>query len=423
MAYDILLKNVNIYCGGGELLENKHMAISNGKIVAISDNISTDMAIRCIDCTGKMVSPGFVDTHMHIDLSYTYDFSLDVPSLIGGAGKFRSMFAKNTCDSDEVIYQEVVDRCARTIDNCLINGTTALKTNVTTFDFWKTLAIDAIIDLKERYKGLIDVYNIIDFHPQEPSEYFFESIQPYQKEMAEKGLIDYVGGYPHKHPNGKEVVDIIFDIAKEYSLPIDIHCDESDVPMLTCFEYVLDKIIATNMQGKVSFGHVTALSASMLDEKTAQRLIKKAVLAQANITSLTSCNMYLMNDSRRGPTRVRELQEAGVNVAVASDDIHEILRPYGNCDLLEEALLTAQVHKMGTTKLMRQAFDMITYNAAKNALISGYGTQVGCVADLVIIDAKSPEDAMINLSSRDFVIKNGKIVVEKGICSCFMAGA
>lgn len=415
MKCDLLLVNANVYCGKGELLEKKDMAILDGKIILVSENIDKSMAKTVIDCTDKMISPSFIDTHMHIDLSYTYDYKLDVPSLIGGCSKLATAFLPKLANTYEEVYEELFDRCAKTIDSCLVNGTTALKTNVTNFDEWGKASIVSIVDLKKRYKGVFDVYNAIDFNTPYASEYFYKEMLPHQYEMLERNDIDFIGGYPYKHPDFKKEVDNIFAIAEKYNLPIDIHCDESDVPILECFEYVLDKIIETNMQGRVTLGHLTALSASTMNEETAKSLIEKAAQAKINVTSLTSCNMYLMNENRRGPTRVMDFVESGVNVAIASDDIQEILRPYGNCDLLEEARLTAQIHKMTTTKLMRDVFDMITYNAAKNAMIEGYGSTAGSVADLVIIDAKTPEDAIYHISKRSYVIKNGKIVVENGV--------
>ena len=312
------------------------------------------------------------------------------------------------------MYDDIYARSAKTLDNCMRHGTTAVKTNVSYFPQWKGLAFQAMLDLKEAYKDRIDLYNLICFTYQIPDEIFEKEVVPEWETMAAEGKVDFIGGYPHKYPNSKEIIDEIFERARKYNRPIDIHCDESDVPNLDCFSYVLDKIIETGMEGKVSFGHVTALSAKMLDEDTAQKLIKKAVRAKANITSLTSCNMFLMQSTRRGPTRVKELTDAGVNVAVASDDVREILRPFGNCDLLEEALLTAQVHKMGTKRELRQVFDMISYNPALNTLLQDYGVKEGCKADLVLLDAQTPEEAILKQSAKLYVFKHGKVVARSG---------
>lgn len=414
MKYDYLIKEVNLYYGNGELEEAKDVAIKDGYITEVGTGLSEADANRVIDGKGRLLSPGFVDSHMHIDINYTYDYELAVPSLIGGARVFKSLFDR--CDNwtKKEIYDDIYARSARTLDNCMRHGTTAVKTNITYFPQWKGLAFRAMLDLKEAYQDRVDLYNLICFTNPVPDEIFEKEVVPEWEALAAEGKVDFIGGYPHKYPNGKEIIDGIFERAKKYDRPIDIHCDESDVPNLDCFSYVLDKIIETGMEGKVTFGHVTALSAKMLDEDIAQELIKKAARAKANITSLTSCNMYLMQSTRRGPTRVKELMDAGVNVAVASDDVREVLRPYGNCDLLEEALLTAQVHKMGTKEELRQVFDMISYNPARNTLLEDYGVRKGCKADLVLIDANTPEEAILKQSAKLYVFKHGRVVARDG---------
>lgn len=414
MKYDVLIKGGNLYHGNGDMEYKQDIGIKDGFIIEKGENLSETEAEKVIDAKGMLVSPGFLDTHMHIDLSYTFDYTNDVPSLIGGAKMFPSYFDKCYSWTKEEMYEDITRRSAQTIDACIVQGTTGLKTNVTYMNFWKGMALDSMVELKERYKDKCDVFNCVTFTHPEKDEIFELEVVPEWEQAARDGKIEFVSGYPHKHPDGKAVIDSIFAHAKEFNLPIDIHCNESDVPDLGCFEYVIDKTIEEHMEGKVTMGHVTALSSKMMSDEEAKRLIEKAARAQVNVTTLTSCNMYLMNDNRRGPTRVEELLNAGVNVAVASDDIREVLRPYGNCDLLEEALLTAQVHKFGTVELLRTAFDTVTYNGAKNCLLEHYGVKPGCQADIVILEAPTPEAALLDQCKKPYVLKKGKVVASYG---------
>lgn len=414
MKYDIIFKNANLYYGNGELAEHKDMGIKDGYIEAVEDKLCEDEADQVIDVTGCMISPGFVDSHMHIDLNYTYDHELVTTSLIGGAKLFEPMFAHSFLETKQQIFDDITERSAKTIEECLVHGSTALKTNVTYFKSWEGIALDSMLYLKEKYKEVFDLYTACTFTMQDDDGTFDEKVVPLWEQAARDGKIDFVSGYPHKFPNGRVIIDSIFERAKEFQLPIDIHCDESDVPNLNCFSYVLDKIIETGMQGHVTCGHVTALSSKLLDEEIAKELVEKAARADVNITTLTSCNMFLMNMNRRGPTRVKELTDAGVKVSIASDDVREVLRPFGNCDLVEEALLTAQVHKMGTKKELRQIFDMISYNPARNTEIKNYGVKVGCKADLVVLAAPTPEDVILDQPEKPYVLKNGKIVARSG---------
>ena len=129
--------------------------------------------------------------------------------------------------------------------------------------------------------------------------------------------------------------------------------------------------------------------------------------------------MYLMgrNDHqpiRRGVTRVDELLRAGVNVSVASDNIRDPYRPFGNGDLLEEALFAAQVLQYGTRKQLEETLRMVTTRPARNALLSGYGLAEGCRADLVVIDALTAREAVISGAQRLYVFKEGRLTARNG---------
>lgn len=414
MKYDIILKQVNLYHGNGNLECKMDVGIKDGIIARTAASIPDAYGDRVIDLTGCMVSPGFVDSHMHIDLNYTFNYSLAVPSLIGGAKQFLSIFYEDYYHTRQEMFDDITERSARTIENCVANGTTALKTNVTYLKPWKGISLDSIEYLKEKYKELCDVFILVCQYNPEPDVIFEQEVRPEWEQAICDGRVDFLAAYPHKHPDGRAIIDDVFANSEKLGLPIDMHCDESDVPNLDCFSYILDKTIETGMQGRVTLGHVTALASHLFPDDEAERLIEKAARADINITSLTSCNLYLMNMNRRGPTRVRELTEAGVNVAVASDDVREVLRPYGNCDLLEEALLTAQVHKMVTADELRQVFDMVSYNAAKNCLMENYGVHEGCKADLVVLRAGTPEQAILTQCSKPYVFKAGRIVARDG---------
>lgn len=165
--------------------------------------------------------------------------------------------------------------------------------------------------------------------------------------------------------------------------------------------------------------NLTALDAPGIDEDELAAVIEKAAKAQANVTSLVSCNMYLMgrkaaNPVRRGPTRLKQLMAAGVNCCYASDNIRDAWRPYGNADMMQEAMVAAHCMQYAFPDELDTIWQMGTYNPAKNALVDGYGVEVGCRADLVVLDAASADAALIDQAKKLWVVKGGKIVAEGG---------
>lgn len=401
--YDCMIKNVNLYLGKGELMTDADLAVKDGKIVRAERDLDPKDAEQVYYGEGKLALPGFMDTHMHIDKAFTMDNDETVSLIEACANSDRKMESYYGW-TDDAIYQEIMEHSSKAAEWCIVHGTTLLRTNVLFHPNWKTLALKAMNDLKIKYADYITIQSCVGF----PDEFRGELCA-----AAERGEIDVIGGYPHLCPDYRAVTDDCFELAQKYQLPVDLHCDESDVTNLDCFEYIIECTQKYGMEGKVTCGHVTGLNASGLEEDRAENLVQKAAEAKINVTSLTSCNMYLMNTERRGPSRVRQLTESGVNVSIASDNIRDTFRPFGNCDLLEEALLTAQVHKFGTVKWLRETMDMITYHPAVTALAEHYGLEAGCYADFSVVDAPTPEEAILRKASRDLVFRRGKLVSRK----------
>lgn len=403
--YDLLVTGGNLFLKDLPAEMGMDIAVKDGMIVKVAESIEPDLAEKVIDAKGKLIVPTFMDTHMHIDKAFTMDDD-DTLSLIAACNNSERQDIRYFDWTDEQIYDEIMDHSSRVVEMCIAHGTTLLKTNLLFTPNWKTIALDVMMDLKKKYKGYCEVLNGVSF----PDEFREELIK-----ATADGKTDYIAGYPHLMPDHKACTDDCFRIAQEYNLPVDLHCDESDCINLDCFRYIIKKTREYHMEGLVTCGHVTGLNANKMPDELAETAIREAAEVQMNVTSLTACNMYLMNTTRRGPTRVRQLVEGGVNVAVASDNIRDTFRPFGNCDLLEEALTTAQVHKFGTSEWLHKTLEFVTYNAAKNALAKDYGLKEGCKADFNILDAATPDMAVISKAKRLYVLKDGKIIAKNGV--------
>ncbi len=115
---------------------------------------------------------------------------------------------------------------------------------------------------------------------------------------------------------------------------------------------------------------------------------------------------------RRGMTRVKELMEAGINVAFGQDALLDPWYSFGSCDMLEVAHMGLHVAQMTGVDQMRQIFEAVTYNGAKVMGLEGYGLEPGCRADVVILQAADTHEALRLKSARLFVIRRGKIIAE-----------
>lgn len=404
MMYDLLIKKAKLESEN----ELKDIGILNGKIAEIGTDIPENMGKETILANGRLVTNGFVDSHMHFDKTMSMG-EVETKTLDEAIEEFTKYCTSMDC----VEWKADIKRRARDAARQSVQaGTTTLRTHVNIEAGTDLYGVEALNELKEELKDYVDI-KITSL----PSFYDGREAQDKRFELLDlacrKGMLDFLGGAPFLHDNWEELTEKTFALAVKYDLPIDFHVNESDLPDVRNFEQIADLTIRYGYQGRVSCGHVTALNA--VDEETAARVIGKAKLADLNIITLPSCNLYLMGridkqPIRRGTTRIREFIEAGVNISYASDNIRDVFRPIGNGDMLEEGLLTAQVAQMVTKSDLETVFKMGTVNPAKALLLEDYGMEVGKQADLLIFDSESVASALMNQATRNYVIKKGKVV-------------
>ncbi len=406
MMYELLVKNARIFdC---ETLAD--IAVKDGKIASIAPNIEESLAKQVISADGHLVAPGFVDSHMHFDkvLSLGNTESPTLQQAVANFTKYLQSVAPNELKND-------IQRRAREVARmCCVAGTTALRTNANVEASVGTKGMEALSQLKEEVKDSIEIQitALPSFYDGAENQ---KSRMAQLREAAAAGLLDYMGGAMHLHENWEELTRELFEIAVKYDLPIDFHVDESDHADVRNFMQIAQLTKAYGYEGRVSCGHVTALCA--VDDATAEKAILAAKDAELHIVTLPSCNLYLMGRSdrqpiRRGVTRIREFLQAGVNICYASDNIRDPFRPIGNGDMLEEALITAQVAQMVTKSELEQVFKMGTVNPAKALGLKHYGLKEGCFADFVVMEAQTAAEAIISGATRLYVVKRGKIVAQ-----------
>lgn len=396
---EVLIRNANVFDVGKGL----DIAVRDGKIVQIGPDLPMTASTE-LRADNKLVVPGLVESHTHLDKSFTA-VDEDTPNLQEAYGIFARYLAKIP---PEGMVEDIKARSRRVLDWELASGASAVKSHVLVCPQWGMGSLQAINELKEEYRGRLDLYNITQWTPEYDREF---------RAAAKAGEIDFIAGYPLFTDDPMGNIDQVFALAEEYGLPLDLHIDERDEPDISCFLSVIEHTRRYHMEGRVTCGHVTALCA--VEDEPAHRAICEAVEAGINIITLPSCNMFLMGRKdrqpiRRGVTRVDEFLKAGANVAVASDNVRDPYRPFGNGDLLEEALFAAQVLQYGTADQLDEVMRMITTRPARNTMIPDYGLAQGCRADLVILDAPTAKEAIISQSERLYVLKGGRIVVKDG---------
>lgn len=384
--------------------ELKDIAIKDGQIQDVGENLSYP-AQQVIEAKGRLTIPSFVDVHTHLEKAMV-GVDPGVNSLEDAILAFGSRYFSLT-------KEDIQARARQVLELAIENGTGTIRSHVTVVPEIGLMALEALLELKEKAKGVIDLQLVA---MPAGVKYELDSKTLELLEEAARLGVEALGGAPHLALNPCEVIDKTLDLAEKYDLSLDFHVDETDEPDVRTLEYLAEQVLKRGLEGRVVAGHCCALAA--VSDEVADRVIAKVKEAGISVVTLPSCNLYLMGRKdkqpiRRGVTRIRELLKAGVNVAYASDNIRDPFRPFGNADMLEEALITAQVVQMGLPQELEIVLRMGTYNAAQAAGLGKlYGLHPGAQADIVILDARDPGEAIITQATKLYVLKKGRVVAK-----------
>lgn len=379
------------------------IAIRHGVIEDVAASIEAPAA-RTIDAAGGLVTSSFIDPHFHLDKVLSRG--------LFGAVSYQESFAKARDVKKHFTADDVEERACRALDLAVAQGIGRMRTNVDVDFATRLVSLEGVLRARERFRGLIDI-EIIAF-PQEGIV-----TDPEAPALLEEALemgAEFIGGLPEFErsvEDQKTHVRTIFDIAETRAVPIDFHCDYTDLPEFKTLEMVADMTIERGMQGRVTAGHCCALAVYPDDE--AKRVIDKVKQAGIAVTILPIANLQMLGGSQRTPhdrgsSRVKELLDAGVNVSAGADNMFDIWFRFNRMDPVDTAYITCLSAGMRTDEEVREAFDMTTVRPARLMGLDRHHVGPGGAADLVIHAASNLVDIFRNLPGRRIHLKNGRAV-------------
>jgi len=196
---------------------------------------------------------------------------------------------------------------------------------------------------------------------------------------------------------------------------VDMHCDESDDPWSRHIESLAAETVRLGLHGRVTGSHLTSMHS--MDNYYVSKLIplirESGVHAVANpLINITLQGRHDSYPKRRGMTRVKELMAAGVNVAFGHDCVMDPWYSLGSHDMLEVAQMGLHVGQLTGTAEMRRCFEAVTVNGAKALNLENYGIAAGNNADLIVLQASDPIEALRLRPARLQVIRRGAVIAE-----------
>jgi cytosine/creatinine deaminase len=378
------------------------IAVADGRIAALGQGF--DEAAESYDAGGRLVCAGLIETHIHLDKS----------RIIGRcpppSGRRVNPVTMTAPLKKDFTVEDVRARAEATLRECLVNGATRMRTQVEIDPGIGLRGYEAVHSLIADYKWAIDIE--ICVFPQDGLTNY-----PGTEELLVAALkkgAPVLGGAPRYDSDPAAQLQRVFALAREFDVDLDLHLDVGDSPDGMLIHQVLELTERYRRGGRVVAGHMAKLS--LLPPAEVAALARRLAGAGIAVTVLPATDLYLMGRERdhavvRGVADANFLSANGVTCSLSSNNVLNPATPYGDCSLIRMANLHANVLQIAAPEELRALFGMLTERSARLLNLKDYGIAPGNPADLVVIDAETPEQAIAEIRPPLAVWKRGRRTV------------
>jgi cytosine/creatinine deaminase len=404
-TYNLLLRHCRLLHLDQEIT-TVDIAIQDGKIAAIAPQISASAQLE-LDLDGQLVSPPFVESHIHLDSALTVGEPRwnQSGTLFEGIEIWRER-------KQNLTVEDVKRRAIATLKQQAMQGVLFVRSHADVSEA-NLIALQGLLEVREEVKDWMTL-QVVAF----PQDGIYGS--PKNEMLMEKAMemgADVVGGIPHyelTREDGVKSIHHIFELAEKYDRLIDVHCDEIDDDNSRFLEVMVACAIRSGMGSRVTASHTTAFGS--YNNAYAYKLLGFLRRTQINFIANPLINITLQGRTdtypkRRGVTRVKELWQQGMNVSLGHDCVQDPWYSLGTGNMLDVAFMLLHVSQMTGKTEIDACYDMVTWNGAKTLSIEDqYGVEVGKPASLIVIDAIDRYDAIRRRATVRYVISQGKLL-------------
>ncbi|RAI60392.1 amidohydrolase family protein [Roseicella frigidaeris] len=382
MGFDLLLRDARLADGAAV-----DIGVREGRIAAVGPGLEGE-AGEVVECGGRLVSPGFVETHIHLDKTCTIDRCACETTRFPHGAMQRVSDIKHT-----FTVEDVTDRARRTLERCISHGTTLMRTHAEVDPKVGLRGFEGVKALVERYRWAIDIE--ICVMPQEGM-----LNNPGTEALMVAALRDgarVIGAAPSYDSDPAGQIRRVFELAREFDVDIDMHVDSGSSAEHLDTRLVCELTEQYGWGGRVACGHLTKLSVMPLPELDA--MARRMADAGVALTVLPSTDLYLGGRDKdhrieRSVADANRLHRLGVTCSLSSNNILNAFTPMGDGQLIRQANLYANVVQHAMPDELRDTWAMVTSQSARLMRRQDYGIAAGNPADLVLVDAPDPVAAI-----------------------------
>ncbi len=387
------------------------LEIDNGYFSAISQQSARVSATAGqIDADGKLACAPFVEPHIHLDAALT----AGEPNWNQSGTLFEGI--ERWGERKPLLNEtDIRRRALQTIELLVQNGVQYIRTHADVSDP-SLVGLRTLCALRDELAGKIEI-QVVAF-PQEGLLSF-----PGGLGLMEEALqigADVVGGIPHfeyTRELGEASMKKVIGLAQQYDRLVDVHCDETDDPNSRFLEVLAAEALFNNMGAKVTASHTTAMGS--YDNAYCSKLFRLLKKSGINFVSCPTESIHLQGrfDSypkRRGLTRVKELNAAGINVCFGEDSIFDPWYSLGNGKLLRTLDFGLHICQMMGYADFSQALDLITDNSARTLNVDHrYGIAVGKPGSFILLDGEDDYSVIRRQGEVLLSVRNGDLIMQR----------
>lgn len=375
------------------------LRIVDGVVAAVG--VAPQDGDAVLDARGSLVLPAMVEPHAHLDKAY---LSETVPN---ETGDLMGAILGMTAHAGRITRSDTQERAERAARAYAANGATVIRTHVDLTEEVGLESLLAVLAARDRVRDVVDV-EIVALSGWPICGVAGDTQRGLLRDAIAAGA-DVVGGCPHLDPESEDALDLFLAVAADAGLPVDLHSDEHLDPTRSTLEFLARAVESSGFPNGVTASHCVSLCLRPIDEQ--RRVADALAAAGVHVVALPSTNLFLQGrDHQQAMPRalapVAALRAAGVNVAAGWDNLQDPFNPMGRGDCLETAALMAMAGHL----LPADAYHAVS-NAGRRVMgLPDAGTDVGQVADLVLVAERSVRAAIAGAPSGRIVVRRGDVV-------------